>query len=326
MALAELPKVEIPKVESPTVEPSNIDMPAITLPPAGMLKVETKTESKVEPKIETKIQSKIDIAQRTGAAMKAEKPAAPRLELAAIEAPRISPEIGDIGAAAAQSRADRQAEEPAPEPPPAGERTRIVSRFTLLAASLALAAGLGGTIGALVATSLLQPGAPPVAVVGRTSVEEFQALKENVVQARVELAAIKATIDAGYRNASTQFTKIGERVDRIERQQAEPAAKLNKAIEAIERMSRADASAAKEVTGSVPSLPVSGAPKPLGSVDGWILRDVRRGTALIEGRMGIIEVDQGDVVPGLGRIDAIRKQADGRWVVVTTRGVISSLR
>jgi hypothetical protein len=27
-------------------------------------------------------------------------------------------------------------------------------------------------------------------------------------------------------------------------------------------------------------------------------------------------------VPGLGRIDAIRKQ-DGRWVVVTSRGTIS---
>ena len=52
-----------------------------------------------------------------------------------------------------------------------------------------------------------------------------------------------------------------------------------------------------------------------------MVRDVQRGTALIEGRMGLIEVDQGDVVPGLGRIDAIRKQ-DGRWVVVTSKGTI----
>ena len=49
------------------------------------------------------------------------------------------------------------------------------------------------------------------------------------------------------------------------------------------------------------------------------------GTALIEGRMGIIEVEQGDLVPGLGRVDAIRKQ-DGRWVVVTSRGLITSGR
>jgi len=55
------------------------------------------------------------------------------------------------------------------------------------------------------------------------------------------------------------------------------------------------------------------------------VRDVRRGTALIEGRMGLIEVDQGDVVPGLGRVDAIRKQ-DGRWVVVTSKGLIMPAR
>ena len=57
----------------------------------------------------------------------------------------------------------------------------------------------------------------------------------------------------------------------------------------------------------------------------WVVRDVQRGTALIEGRMGVIEVDQGDFVPGLGRVDAIRKQ-DGRWVVVTSKGIIMPAR
>ena len=33
------------------------------------------------------------------------------------------------------------------------------------------------------------------------------------------------------------------------------------------------------------------------------------------------EVYAGDPVPGLGRIDAIRKQ-DGRWVVVTSKGLV----
>ncbi len=37
--------------------------------------------------------------------------------------------------------------------------------------------------------------------------------------------------------------------------------------------------------------------------------------------MGIIEVDQGDMIPGLGRVDAIRKE-NGRWVVVTSKGLI----
>jgi hypothetical protein len=110
-------------------------------------------------------------------------------------------------------------------------------------------------------------------------------------------------------------------------------AKLNKAIDTLDRLSRADAAAqARDVTGSItpPAAAASPAtaavPRPGGGLDGWVVRDVRRGTALIEGRMGVIEVDQGDIVPGLGRVDAIRKQPDGRWVVVTTRGLITSAR
>ena len=59
----------------------------------------------------------------------------------------------------------------------------------------------------------------------------------------------------------------------------------------------------------------------LPTVDGWTLRDVNHGGALIEGRQGLYEVYAGDPVPGLGRVDAIRKQ-DGRWVVVTTKGLV----
>jgi len=52
-----------------------------------------------------------------------------------------------------------------------------------------------------------------------------------------------------------------------------------------------------------------------------VLRDVAYGAALIESRRGSYDVYAGDVVPGLGRVDAIRRQ-DGRWVVVTSRGLI----
>jgi hypothetical protein len=80
---------------------------------------------------------------------------------------------------------------------------------------------------------------------------------------------------------------------------------------------------AKDVTGSVTPTPAP--PKTevgrLPTVEGWVLRDVAYGGALIEGRRGIYEVYAGDPVPGLGRVDAIRRQ-DGRWVVVTSRGLI----
>ena len=39
-------------------------------------------------------------------------------------------------------------------------------------------------------------------------------------------------------------------------------------------------------------------------VQGWVLRRVYDGAALIEGRDGIIEVEPGIVAPGLGRIEA----------------------
>ena len=195
-----------------------------------------------------------------------------------------------------------------------------VSRFTLLAAALALAAALGAMVGALAAYGLARPGAT-VAGMGRMGVKDVQALKENIVQARVELAALKLSIESANRNAMTQFTRIGERIDRA---QAEPAAKLNKAIDALERVSHGEAAAVgKDVTGTI-APPAGGANQAgkVGAVEGWVVRDVRRGTAFLEGRSGVMEVEQGDMVPGLGRIDAIRKQ-DGRWVVVTSRGTIT---
>jgi len=201
------------------------------------------------------------------------------------------------------------------------ERTKeasSVSRFTLFAAAIALAAALGAMIGALTAYGLARPAGMAVAA-DAMGVEDIQALKENVAQARVELAALKVSIDSASRATAAQLTRIGERIERVERAHADPG-KLGKALDAPDKVSRAEvAIAPKDATGSI----VPAAAGQPGKIEGWVVRDVRRGTALIEGRMGLIEVDQGDVVPGLGRVDAIRKQ-DGRWVVVTSKGLITS--
>jgi hypothetical protein len=240
-----------------------------------------------------------------------------KIDLAGVDAPGIAPmpDMDELKPSFYKEAAERD-----DALQDAADETPHVSRFTLLAAALALAAALGAMIGALAAYGLARPANTAVAA-GRTGLEEVQALKENVVQTRVELAALKLSIDSANRNAAAQFTRISERIDRVERAQAEPAAKLAKAVDALERLSRGEA-APKDVTGSVlpPPAAVNQATKP-GAIDGWVVRDVHRGTALIEGRMGLIEVDQGDVVPGLGRVDAIRRQ-DGRWVVVTSKGLI----
>ena len=154
----------------------------------------------------------------------------------------------------------------------------------MLAASLALAAALGGMAGALAAYSLAPAGPPAAAVAGKTVIEEIHALKENVVQARVELAALKVSLDAFNRTANAQFTRIGERIERIDRNQAEPAAKLNKAIETLERMSRAEITGIGLAARRTPARRASRRSRAV--LEGWLVRDVHRGTALIEGPLG----------------------------------------
>jgi hypothetical protein len=56
-------------------------------------------------------------------------------------------------------------------------------------------------------------------------------------------------------------------------------------------------------------------------LEGWVVRSVYNGAALIQGRLGLVAVERGDTLPGLGRIENIRRQ-DGRWVVVTSKGLI----
>jgi hypothetical protein len=302
------PKAEAPKAEAPEIEARKTEAPAIETIEPDLPKIGARTSD--PPRIEIP------------------KTAAGTRKLATVEAPHIAPDMDEPKPSAQQ--AEVGAGDAGGEPAAEGTGPRV-SRFTLLAASLALAAALGGMAGALAAYGLARPGPLPVVAAGRTNLDEIQALKENVVQARVELAALKVSIDSANRNAGAQFTRIGERIERIERIQAEPTTKLNKAVEMLDRMARGDGGAQpKEVTGSVaPSSPAHAngpnQPPPKSGVEGWVVRDVHRGTALIEGRMGIIEVEQGDLVPGLGRVDAIRKQ-DGRWVVVTSRGLITTGR
>ena len=320
MALA--PAELTPKPEAPKPEVIKSEAIKPEAPKSAPL------ESATAPKLET---AKIGASATATPRIETPKVAAPataprKVELASVEAPRIAPDMDEPKPSAQQAEASAGDNGSAPAAEGTGPR---VSRFTLLAASLALAAALGGMAGALAAYGLARPGPLPQVAAGRTNLDEIQALKENVVQARVELAALKVSIDSANRNAGAQFTRIGERIERIERVQAEPTTKLNKAVEMLDRMARGDGGPQpKEVTGSVappPALAHGPNQPPKSGVEGWVVRDVHRGTALIEGRMGMIEVEQGDLVPGLGRVDAIRKQ-DGRWVVVTSRGLITSGR
>jgi hypothetical protein len=58
------------------------------------------------------------------------------------------------------------------------------------------------------------------------------------------------------------------------------------------------------------------------TIEGWTLREVTNGTAVLEGPDGgIWGVKSGDTVPGLGKIGSYNR-SNGRWAVATTRGLI----
>jgi len=205
-------------------------------------------------------------------------------------------------------------------------------RIAALAAVVALAA-LTGALGGALATAGLTHVAGDADATGDNHV-----LEASIARIDADIQTLKASVEHTSKLGMSQFNKTSERLDKVEKAQAEPAAKLARLSEAVEKLRATPAPAPvaaaaaapkeKEVTGSItPPATAAAAAAPkvevgrLPTVEGWTLRDVANGGALIEGRQGVYEVYAGDPVPGLGRVDAIRRQ-DGRWVVVTSRGLI----
>ncbi len=55
---------------------------------------------------------------------------------------------------------------------------------------------------------------------------------------------------------------------------------------------------------------------------GWVVREVYRGVALIEGRRGSLEVVPGVSIPGAGVVKSIDRHGNG-WTVTTTKGMLA---
>jgi hypothetical protein len=321
-------------------KPSAIDAKSIDAKSKGeTAKLESVlAEAKADdPLIETKT-PEITAAAQTDGALKLE----PTIEAPKNEAPSPPPVPQIDPIVIAFKKPEPVSESVAP---PAAPRS---TRFALLAASVAIAASfgaIGGSLGAAKLGPILVSTPAPAAPVAKEQVaEEVRALKDNVAQLRAtnralmeNFAALKATVTT----ASTQNTKIAETLERIEKAQTEqrklalsapatiPAHVASTAAATTTSTTQAaPPQAAPEVTGSIPQKPavplVLGTPpstlKPP-TVAGFVLRRVYDGAALIESRDGMIEVEPGIVAPGLGRIEAIKRE-DGRWIVVTARGIV----
>jgi hypothetical protein len=205
-------------------------------------------------------------------------------------------------------------------------------RAAALAAVVVLAAVAGAIGGAMATVGYAHFVGSDVASTGSTALEAFVARIDN------DILSLRVSVEHISKMGMVQFNKTSDRLDKVEKAQAEPAAKLAKLSEAVDKLRAAPPAAPvpvaavapvapKEVTGSIapPAAAPAAAPKVevarLPAVEGWVLRDVGYGGALIESRRGTFEVYAGDMIPGLGRIDAIRRQ-DGHWVVVTSKGLV----
>jgi hypothetical protein len=223
----------------------------------------------------------------------------------------------------------------ADEPREAGGKRRL----SAMVAVVAIAASVGAISGALATAGMMHFATPAPAQVADTS-----ALDASVARIDADVVALKANVEHTSKTGLGQFNRANDRLDKLEKAQAEPMARIAKLSETVDKLratppaapaQAAAAAPARETTGSIAPTqvataaaapaPVPAAPRTevgrLPTIDGWVLRDVSNGGALIEGRGGLYEVYAGDPIPGVGRVDAIRRQ-DGRWVVVTSKGLI----
>jgi hypothetical protein len=242
--------------------------------------------------------------------------------------PKASIESSDSAAIidleAVQESASAEPTEPSETIAPEQGSHRRLPAYAPLAAAIVFAAALGAIAGAATTSSLLRDPSPPADMMAANA---NRALQDSVAQLGSELATLKAGIASAQRSSSTQFGKLAERLDRTEKAQAEPVGKLAKIQESIDRLEQRQQHAAAPAAAPAPEVTGSVAAKEEFRpqvAEGWRLRDFYDGHAIVEGRNGMLfRVGPGSNVPGLGKVETIKRE-NGKVVVVTASGIIAA--
>jgi len=209
----------------------------------------------------------------------------------------LSPKLG----AGEDETVEETAEKPAEETAAATAAPANSSRFLLLAATVAFIAAFSAFIGSVSGSGFAHfyfpaaSGSPSVQAAADTTALQ---------QMKGELAALKTEVDSTMRGTNGQYSKIADRLDRLDQHFA-----------------------SADTTGSIASSTAPEQPKINDRIlQDWIVQGVQNGRALVESRYGgVFDVGAGSVLPGVGRIDSIKRQ-DGQWLVLTARGTITSGR
>jgi hypothetical protein len=184
--------------------------------------------------------------------------------------------------------------------------SRRMRRRAALAATIMLAAGFGAAVGAV---AMRQPAQPP-ARPNTALLEENHALQRSVAKLNKDLTTLRANVETAARESKTQIAKAT----------ASLSDRLDKAMDVTGSIGKPATTAAAV---SPPIADPAPLPQPRPSiVQGWTVREARNGRIWVENRGELYAVAPGVPLPGLGRVETIRREGDS-LVVVTTRGLIT---
>jgi hypothetical protein len=213
----------------------------------------------------------------------------------------LSPKLGDGDDEAVEETAEKPAEEAAA----ATAAPASSSRFLLLAATIAFIAAFSSFVGSVSGSGFAHFYFPAVSAGGTA---QASADTPALQQMKAELAALKADVDSTMRGTNGQYSKIADRLDRLD-----------------QHFASADTTGSIATSTNTSTAPTPEQPKITDRIlQDWVVQDVQNGRALVESRFGgVFDVGTGSILPGVGRIDSIKRQ-DGQWLVLTARGTITS--
>jgi hypothetical protein len=180
-------------------------------------------------------------------------------------------------------------------------------RRAALAATVLIAAGFGAAVGAIASRA----PAPQPPKRDAALLEENHALQRSVAKLNKDIGALKANIEANVRETKTQIAKTADRLnDRIER-----------AVETTGSIGKPAAATPPKPAEKADAAPLP-TPRPT-IVQGWSVHEAMNGRAFVEHRGEFFRVAPGVPLPGLGKVESIRREGD-QLVVVTTKGLITA--
>ncbi len=252
-------------------------------------------------------------------------------ELPTVDSPSISPVEPDSAAetektpALAPSMSVVPFAEPVVDSPIAPDAStkksfRLRARHKLyatMAASVVFAAAVGGLAGFAANGGFKKPDAPRV---DTAALEDRKAMQQSLAKLNKEIGTLKTNLEAANKAATTQIAKMSEKLtEKLSRD----AAEITGSISAPQ--TTAAAPAATPLPTPRPARVASAEPPRPTVVPDWSIRDTRDGYVYVQGHGEIYQVVPGAPLPGLGPVEQIKRQ-DGRWIVVTPRGLIVSAR